>query len=188
MPEVQDPYPKSGLDSNKGETIMNAKTRKLAMLVAVLTICLFSMQQASAQSPLSACKKIKGNSLQVFDPATGVVSGPVTNAGVLNGTLEDVINFAAGFALTPDPNVFAYTTDFTITTIHGQLKANPVTIQHGTTGSGAEWGHINSNASTGRFAGATGFILVSFKPVGDPSVGPYEAEITGEICYAHDPL
>jgi hypothetical protein len=167
---------------------MNTKTRKLAMLVAVLTICLFSIQQASAQSPLSACKKIKGNSLQVFDPATGIISGPVTNAGVLNGTLEDVINFAAGFVFTPDPNVISYSTDLTITTINGQLKASPVTTQSVVTGLGAEWGHINPNTSTGRFAGATGMIVISFKPVGDPSVGPYEAEFSGEICYAHDPL
>ena len=166
---------------------MNTKTRKLAMLVAVLTICLFSLEQASAQSPLSSCKKIKGSGVQTFDPATGIVSGPVTNAGVLNGTLEDVINFAAGFVFTADPNVVSYTTDLTITTINGQLKASPVTTQSVVSGAGAEWAHINPNTSTGRFAGATGMIVISFKPVGDPSVGPYEAEFSGEICYANDP-
>ena len=165
---------------------MNPKTKRLSILVVTMAVCLVTWGQTSAQTP-SVCKKIKGNGTQVFDPVTGVVSGPVFNAGILNGTLEDVIDFGAGFVLTPDPNVFAYTTALTITTIHGQLKANPVTIQHGTTGSGAEWGHINSNTSTGKFAGATGFILVSFKPVGDPSVGPYEAEFSGEICFARDP-
>jgi hypothetical protein len=166
--------------------MMKTKNRKLGMLVLMAVVCLLSWHQTAGQTP-SACKKIKGNGTQVFDPVTGVVSGPVFNAGILNGTLEDVIDFGAGFVLTPDPNVFAYTTALTITTIHGQLKANPVTIQHGTTGSGAEWGHINSNTSTGKFTGATGFILVSFKPVGDPSVGPYEAEFSGEICFAKDP-
>ena len=166
---------------------MNAKIRKLATLVVVmLTLCLFSWERTSAQSPKSSCKKLKGSSIQVFDPAVGVVSGPVTNAGILNGTLEDVINFDAGFVLTPDPNVVAYTTALTITTIHGQLKASPVTTQSIVTGAGAEWGSINPDTSTGRFAGATGRIFITFKPVGDPSVGPYEAEITGEICLTND--
>ena len=132
----------------------------------------------------SNCKTIRGNGVQTFDPVTGVVSGPVTNAGILNGDLEDVINFGAGFLFTPDPTVVAYTTDLTITTIHGQLKASPVTTQSILTGKGAEWGEINPVTSTGRFAGATGIISVVFKPVGDPSVGPYEAEISADICFA----
>ena len=105
-------------------------------------------------------------------------------AGVLNGQLEDVINFGAGFIFTPDPTVISYTTGLTITTLWGQLKASPVTTQSVVTGSGAEWGSIDPDTSTGKFAGATGLIFVHFKPVGDPSVGPYEAEITAEICFA----
>ena len=112
--------------------------------------------------------------------------GQVTNAGILNGTMEDVINFDAGFVFTPDPNVVAYTTDLTLTTSHGQLKVSPVTTQSIVTGAGAEWGKINPDTSTGIFAGATGMIFISFQPVGDPSIGPYEAEITGEICFAND--
>ena len=195
-----DPGPKSKI----GEIIiMNTKTTTVRMLVAAIaTFGLFqlpqstsaqsarglfrgnSSQQGSSQSPSSNCKTIQGSSLQVFDPVTGVVSGPVTNAGILNGTIEDVINFGAGFAVTPDPTVFAYTTDFTISTIHGQLRANPVTIQSGVTGAGAEWGHLNGDTSTGVFAGATGTITLNFKPVGDPAVGPYEAEFSAEICFA----
>ena len=158
----------------------------MTLLAVVLTCGLFPLQQsASAQSPLSACKKLKGRGVQVFDPATGVVSGPVTNAGILNGTLEDVIDFDAGFILTPDPTVVAYRTDLTITTIHGQLKASAVTTQSILTGVGSEWGNINPNTSTGKFAGATGIIVFTFKPIGDPSTGPYDAEISGEICFAN---
>lgn len=138
-------------------------------------------QQASINSN---CKKISAIGVQVFDPATGVVSGPVTNSGILDGTLEDAINFAAGFFPTPDPTVVAYSTNLTITTIHGELKASPVTIQSIVTAEGGEWGLINPNTSTGKFAGATGTISVVFKPVGDPSVGPYEAQITADICFA----
>jgi hypothetical protein len=66
------------------------------------------------------------------------------------------------------------------------LKASTVTTQSIVTGVGAEWGHINPDTSTGRFAGATGQIFFSFKPVGDPALGPYEADVTGEICFASE--
>jgi len=189
---------------------MNAKIRTAIILAAVtLSLGLFTLEQsvsaqsaqstrgwfgsrgnsalsASTQSATGNCMALKGRGVQVFDPVLGVVSGPVTNAGILNGTLEDVINFAAGFVFTPDPTVVSYTTDLTITTNHGQLRASPVTTQSVVTGAGAEWGNINPNTSTGRFAGATGMIFITFKPVGDPSIGPYEAEIAGEICFADE--
>ncbi len=181
---------------------MDAKTRIATTLLSVaLAFGLFLQQSTSAQatrgfvaiggnttqpgpSPNSNCKKIRGNGIQVFDPLTGVVSGPVLNSGILDGTLEDVINFGAGFIFTPDPTVISYTTNLTITTMHGQLKANPVTTQSVVTGIGAEWGTVDSEASTGKFAGVTGTILVSFKPVGDPALGPYETEIIADICFA----
>jgi len=181
---------------------MNTKMRIIATLTTVaVASCLFLQQSTSAQSGRgllvashnsakgtpsenSNCKTIRGNGVQVFDPVTGLVTGPVTNAGILNGDLVDAIDFGAGFVLTPDPTVFAYTTNLTITTIHGVLKAHPVTIQSGLTGKGAEWGEIDPNTSTGKFAGATGTISVVFKPEGDPSVGPYAAEISADICFA----
>ncbi len=164
------------------------KTRKLAMLVAVvLTIGFFFAEQTSAQSTNKTCKKIHGGGTQVFDPATGIISGPINSSGLLNGTLEDVVNFAAGFVFTPDPTVVTYTTNLTITTVHGQLKSSAVTTQSVVTGIGTEWGHLNPDLSTGRFAGATGMIFITFKPVGDPAVGPYEAQFSGEICFANDP-
>ena len=179
---------------------MNAKMRITATLTVVaLTFGLVLQQSTSAQagrgllaargnsaqanpSTNSNCKTIRGNSVQVFDPITGLVTGPVTNAGILNGDVVDAIDF--GGVLTPDPTVFAYTTNLTLTTNHGELRAHPVTIQSGVTGKGAEWGEIDPNTSTGRFAGATGTISAVFKPVGDPSVGPYAAEITVDICFA----
>jgi len=181
--------------------IMNAKMRITAALTVVaLTFGLVLQQSTSAQSGRgllaargnsqatpstnSNCKTIRGNGVQVFDPVTGLVTGPVTNSGILDGDLVDAIDFGAGFVLTPDPTVFAYTTNLTITTNHGELRAHPVTIQSGITGKGAEWGEIDPSISTGRFAGATGTISVVFKPVGDPSVGPYAVEITADICFA----
>lgn len=164
----------------------NAKTGKLVTLVAVaLSFCLFSSgQPTSARSANSNCKKLKGNSVAVFDPATGIVSGPITNAGILNGPSEDVVNFSAGFVLTPDPNVVTYLSDLTIATDNGQLKASAVNTFNFVTGIFSESGNINPVTSTGRFAGATGVIFFTGKTTGTPDVGPYEAEITGEICFA----
>jgi hypothetical protein len=167
--------------------MMNAKTKKFTMLVAaLLTISFFFAEQTAAQSNNKTCKKIHGGGTQVFDPATGIISGPINSSGLLNGTLEDVVNFAAGFVVTPDPTVVTYTTNLTITTVHGQLKSSTVSTQSLVTGIGTEWGHLNPDSSTGRFAGATGMIFITFKPVGDPSIGPYEAEFSGEICFAKD--
>lgn len=181
---------------------MKRNIAKMVLIAAGLVVGLLQLQpQTAAQvtksgadfrrnliqqtvSLKSNCKTIRGYGVQVFDPATGVVSGPVTNSGLLDGSLEDVIDFGAGFIFTPDPTVLTYTTDLTITTIHGQLKSSPVTTQSILTGIGNEFGAIDPNNSTGRFAGATGTIWVNFKPVGDPSVGPYEAEITADICFA----
>jgi len=182
--------------------IMNAKMRIVVILTIVgLMFGLALQESTSAQSGRglltargnlsqatpstnSNCKTIRGKGVQIFDPVTGLVTGPVTNSGILDGDLVDAIDFGAGFVLTPDPTVFAYTTNLTITTIQGVLKAHPVTIQSGVTGKGAEWGEIDPNTSTGKFAGATGTISVVFKPEGDPSVGPYAAEISADICFA----
>ena len=180
---------------------MTIRIRITALLMTLaLTFGLFFQQSSSAQSGRglltsrsnklairsanSDCKTIRANGVQMFDPSTGVVSGPITNSGILDGNLEDAINFGAGFLPTPDPTVIVYTTDFTITTLHGQLKAAPVTMQSVVTGNGAEWGEINPDTSTGNFAGATGTISVVFKPVGDPAFGPYAAEITADLCFA----
>ena len=167
---------------------MNAKTRTVMTVVSVMLILgLFALEQStSAQSPISNCKKLKGTSVQVFDPVTGIVSGTVTNAGILDGTLEDVINSDAGFVLTPDPNVVTFLSDLTITTVNGQLKASPLTAFNFVTGFWSEFGNINPNTSTGRFAGATGVIFFSGKTIGNIDTGPFKAQITGEICFANE--
>jgi hypothetical protein len=186
---------------------MNARTRKLMTLVGVvLTVGLLSLEQPiSAQSAKSRawfaprgnssqsgsaaslnrnCKKLKGIRIDVFDPASGMVFGTITNGGILNGTTAETINFDAGFVFTPDPNVVAYTSDGTITTNRGQLKVGTVITQSIVTGVFAQWGNINPNTSTGRFAGATGVIFFDGIPIGDPAIGPYRSAIGGEICFA----
>ena len=134
---------------------MKAKMRIIATLTIVaLTFVAVLQQSTSAQSGRgllaggsnvqatpstnSNCKTIRGNGVQTFDPSTGVVSCPVTNSGILDGDLEDAINFGAGFVFTADPTIVSYKTNLTITTIHGQLKASPLTTQSILTGKGAE--------------------------------------------------
>jgi hypothetical protein len=182
---------------------MNSKTRKLVKLTAfVLTFCSVSLvHSTSAQSPRgllagrgnapqtqsvnSNCKTITGNSAQVFDPVSSTLFGTNTNAGVLNGTLEDVVKPDAGFVLTPDPNVITYLSSLTIKTVNGDLKASSdVNTFNFVTGHFTEFGQIDPATSTGKFAGATGVIFFTGRTVGTPDVGPYEAEITAHICFA----
>ncbi len=171
--------------------MMNAKTGKLMTLVAVvLTSCLGSLEQlalarsprgflgpggnsaqsTSSQSANSNCKKLRGIRIDVFDPAAGIASGTITRGGILNGTTEDVINFGAGVAFTPDPSMLTltYLSDLTITTVHGELKASTVILSTVTGDFFTQMANINPATSTGRFAGATGVIFLSGKAVGDP--------------------
>lgn len=187
---------------------MNTKTRKFMTLAAlVLTFCLFSLEQSTsaqssrglfgprgdsaksvpAQSANSKCKKLEGIRIDVFDPAAGIVFGTITRGGILNGKTADALNFAAGVAVTPDPNVVAYLSDTTITTRRGQLKVSLVTTFNFVTGDFTQFGNINPDTSTGRFAGATGVIFFPGITIGDdPAIGPYRSVIVGEICLARD--
>ncbi|HZE70488.1 MAG TPA: hypothetical protein VE135_13310 [Pyrinomonadaceae bacterium] len=182
---------------------MNAKTRTVMTLVAVmLTFGLFPLEQsASAQSPRSLlgvrgnssqavsaqsansnCKLLKGDELDVFDFVTHVSTGGVTNAGFLNGTT--IWNFHNDFVFTPDPDVVAILADLTITTNEGQLKTRVVNTFSIVTGLGNAWGSIDPNASTGRFAGATGTIFFDgFVPPVDVVSGPLIYSVAGQICF-----
>jgi len=130
-------------------------------------------------------ESLKVFGLTFLTPLRGL-RGTITNGGILNGTTADVINFDAGVVFTPDPNLVAYLSDTTITTRRGQLKTSLVTTQSIVTGVFTQWGNINPNTSTGRFAGVTGVIFFNGIPIGDPSIGPYKSVIVGEICFAHD--
>jgi hypothetical protein len=161
-----------------------SRIRRLMTLVAlVLGFCLFSPEQpTSAQSPNRNCKQAKGNSIEVFPGGGFVTTGTITNGGILNGTTEFV--YSPAFVFTPDPTVGSYTADMTITTIHGQLKTNNVYLYDFATGLFTILGRINSDTSTGRFAGAEGVLFFGGKTIGDGFT--YQADITGEICFANE--
>ncbi|HLJ45839.1 MAG TPA: hypothetical protein VKU01_07525 [Bryobacteraceae bacterium] len=156
--------------------VINAQL--LASAATILALGLLCLDRpASAQSN---CKDVKGNSMDVFNPVTGVFSGKISNAGDLDGTTAETFT---GSAPTPAPTVFSFTADFVLTTHDGQLKASWVNLYDNATGLFTVMAVINPTTSTGRFAGATGVLYSNGKTV---SSAPFTvaAELAGQICYA----
>ena len=160
--------------------MMNSKTRRLVMLVAIaLTVGLFSLEvSTSAQSP-NNCLKVKGKSLDVT--IGGSTTGTITNGGILNGTTERVFNGAP--LPTADPTTISFTGDLTVTTDRGVLKTHDVYIYDFARGLATTIQRIDPNASTGVFAGATGVLYGNAKATNPFTV---EGDITGEICFANE--
>jgi hypothetical protein len=158
---------------------MRLKIRTVMTLALVaLTIGLFSFAQSAAA--VSNCQKVKGN-LSAVDNGNGTTSGTITQGGRLNGTTQEV--FTSAIIPTPDPNAFSLTNDVTITTNKGVLKTHNVGIFDIVLGVFSDFARIDPNASTGDFAGATGVLYFN----GNTTDGgaTFQAEITGEICFAH---
>ncbi len=168
--------------------MMNRTIKKLMTLVAVvLTLCLFPLehstlaqeQSTSAQSARSNCRNVKGKLSEVSNP--NGTTGRITNGGILNGTTQLI--FTSGVLATPDPTTISYTDDFTVTTNRGVLKTHNVGIFDFATGLFTEIARIDPNASSGRFAGATGVLFTSGKTTDGGAT--FQSHITGEICLAH---
>jgi hypothetical protein len=172
--------------SNLGEMTMNAKIRMLMTLVAVVfALALLPLEQAtsarstkSAQSENSNCKQVKGNLTVNFSP--GTASGEVTNGSVLNGTFATVFN-AGSVAPTADPTSVTFTGGSTITTDKGVLVTRDVYLFDFVMALGPGMLRIDSAASTGDFAGATGILYIN------PNFGdaPGHGELAGKICFAN---
>lgn len=160
---------------------MNAKPGMLMMLLAVvLTFGLLPLEQpTSAQSENSRCKKVKGDVTVTFGP--GTASGAITNGSILNGTIETVFN-AGSVAPTADPTTITFTGDSTITTSKGVLVTHDVYLFDFVKALGPGMLLIDSTASTGDFAGATGIIYLNIN-FGDP---PGHGELAGKICFANE--
>jgi hypothetical protein len=152
------------------------RVRTVAITAAVLITGLLN-GSALAQSN---CQHIKGRAYGSFDNVN-TTSGTVTNAGWLNGTYAAVFN-SAGFP-TPHPTTVTFTSDYTIQTAHGELKADVLYLYDFAAGVGVNIGRIKPTTSTGIFAGATGLLNSIAKVV---TFTPYviEEEITGQICFA----
>lgn len=153
---------------------MNRTSLRLkAVGTAILGLVVFStLPSATAQSN---CRDVKGQVIQA------PVSGPVTNAGDLTGSATTVF-FGSAF-LTNDPTTFSFTSDLTITTHQGELKARQVNVYDTATGVTAGLARIDPAASTDRFAGATGYLFLNGTTT---SFSPFTVtlELSGKICYA----
>ena len=155
------------------------KGRRVTTMAAVLGLALFALEApAEAQSN---CQQVKGQQDGVFDEVTNTTTGELTKGGWLNGTTLDA--FHAAVLPTPHPTTVSFTGDFTLATIHGELKTTNVYIFNFVTGNAAVLGHIDPTTSTGTFAGATGVLYFAGKTI---SFSPFvvQAEVTGEICFA----
>ena len=179
---------------------MHAKIRKNRILaVVMMAFCLLVVNQmASAQSPMAAvfagrpidaaskgqnefraCKEVKGLWIDVTNDMGGT-TGTITNGGILNGKTESV--YDAAFVFTPDPNVVSYIADLIITTRQGRLSTSNVYIYNFATGLWTAMGRINTDKSTGRFAGATGVLYFNGKTTEDGLT--YISNVSGETCFA----
>jgi hypothetical protein len=150
--------------------------RKRSITLATALIVGACLEQAAFAQ--SNCKQAKGDI--VWLPMPGTSSAQISNGGDLNGTIV-FVDTSGPFA-TPDPAIVSYATDLTITTSQGQLKATAVNFFDFSTLVGSTQARINPAASTGRFAGAKGFLFLSGFSSGNPLTA--HLEITGQICYA----
>jgi len=104
------------------------------------------------------------------------------NAGWRNGATE--AQFDTPAFTTPDPNKFSFSSSKTIATGKGGLKGRRVYVFDVVSGFGMDLTDIDSKASTGVFAGATGVVHVHIlnKSV-TVDIGPYYQEIAALVCF-----
>jgi hypothetical protein len=163
-------------------TVMKAN---FCAAVAALGLLWPGQTAAAAQGN---CKELKGE--LVVLPQSGTTEGTIRNGGELNGTFR-AVDTSVAFA-TPDPKVVSYTQDLIISTHVGQLTATsvwlfdfsnlPVGAVSGIARIGPTSAKTGSAASTGRFAGATGFYFITGASAPD-AAGNARGEISGQICY-----
>ena len=136
---------------------------------------------ASAHPVLAAgdCTKVRGTE-SVVNNGDGTLSGTLTHGGRLNGTTHVVVTSA--FTPTPDPNTFSFTDDFTLTTRKGVLVSHNVTLLDMANGLVTAIGQIDSSASTGEFAGASGVVFINGTT--EDGGATIQTRLTGEVCFA----
>jgi hypothetical protein len=154
---------------------MNGTSMKLSAAILGLVVS-WTLPPVAAQSN---CLEAKGQMIQAFNGTA--FAGPVTNAGDLTGSASAVF-LGPPFA-TNDPTTFSFTSEITITTHLGELKVRQVNVYDNATGVTTGFARIDPAASTGRFAGATGYLFLSGTTT---SFSPFTVglELSGRICYA----
>jgi len=163
---------------------MNA--RRVTMTAAALSVGLFTLEApVLAHSEDLNCHEVRGNLVEVFNPENNTNTGRLSRGGWLDGTTVSVFNSAA--FPSPDPDKVTFSSTFALTTDQGQLKGiRRVYLFDLVTGLGVAMTDIDSTASTGLFAGATGVLYQNIvKSI--TVAGPYHELVGGKICFArHD--
>jgi hypothetical protein len=157
--------------------------RPFVMMAAVLSLVVFPVEASPPQHSANfRCYQVRGNLVEVFDPATNGTTGTLTNAAWLDGTVEAV--FTGVPSPTPDPNKVTFTSTMTITTPHGELRGLGRTYLFDfTTGRGTDITDIDPDASTGAFAGTKGVLYTNILKAVSVATGPYHSILTGRVCF-----
>jgi hypothetical protein len=151
-------------------------------MLATIAFATLTVGLVSSSRPVLAvsdCQKVKGHET-VVDNGNGTASGTFTEAGKLNGRSLNV--FTSDFTPTPDPNVFSFTDNLTLTTNEGVLQTHNVTLSDVAKGLYSAIARIDPDTSTGDFAGATGVLYFNGNTT---DFVTFQGEITGEICFAN---
>lgn len=161
------------------------------MTLAGVLICLSFTLEGSALAQETGglgrleepnCYKVVGKARDIW-PGTGNVStGVLVGSRLLSGTTRYVYD-TAGFP-TPDPDVVTFGADFTLTTKRGVVRARVLFLFNFAAGPWTSIATIDPDASTGRFAGATGTLWF---PAGatidqDDGAQAYPSDVTGHLC------
>jgi hypothetical protein len=159
-------------------------TRTTRFMTFVLSAGTFGLLlQGQSVAAQNRCKDVKANWVDVYTSGS-TSSGTITNGGILNGTT--LTAYTSGAFSTPVPTTVSYTSELTITTNQGQLKATLVYLYDFPTGYWTALGRISPNTSTGKFAGTTGVLYFNGSTIGSAAPFAYPAQVSGQICPASE--
>jgi len=137
-----------------------------------------SAQAAKAEaSDGDGCQKVKAIGVGQ-DLGNNMTTATISRGGILNGTTAAQFTITS-FATFPD---LPFSGQIVFTTKHGTLTLDLVGTFNALTGEFSGTG--TPSAGTGRFAGATGELVLT--GIEDFSTGAFTETITGTLCLADD--
>ena len=146
----------------------------------LIAVSIFILVSSNAVFASGDCQRVRGFERGALNPDGSGARGRVSQAGRFNGTTEVVLTNIP--APTADPFVYFFTDDLSLTTIDGVLRTHNATMQDIVNGVATAIARIDPDTSEGAFAGATGVLYINAKLT--DSMGSFQAEIIGEVCYA----
>jgi hypothetical protein len=165
---------------------MNRVTGKIMSRTA-LALSLFVLsfpRSANSQSDKvqGNCQEASGILDEVFIPEKNGAAGIIRNGGWLNGTTFVTFTGAASFPL---PGIAVFTGQGTFSTNHGLLKTSNIYLLDVSKQNGSVLAHVDPDASTGKFAGASGTLFLNTiraNVTANPQT--FRSEVHGQVCLA----